>query len=113
MVGHSLGSAVTLQLQKDFPKRDLRTVAYAAPVVSSFTEKPKDKRYRQYGDPISLFDRGAESTVPEGDEFYNPHSYSSVGSRRVTGQRELRRESAVPQVGPAGAGVEGARSLVE
>ena len=32
--GHSLGGSVALQLQKDFPERNLKINTYGAPVVS-------------------------------------------------------------------------------
>ncbi len=113
IVGHSLGAATVLELQKNNKHRNLNAVAYNAPIVSSPTEDAKTTRFRQYGDPISIFDRGAKSTVSTGSEWLNPHSYSATGSSRVTGQLGLLHDSTVQQEGLAGAGVEGATALVE
>jgi len=67
--GHSLGGSVVLQLQKDFPERNLKINTYGAPVVSM---TPSANRYRNYGDTFSMFDQGAKSGLHIG---LNPHSY--------------------------------------
>ena len=81
LVGHSLGGSSVLQLQKNNGEQTFKTYTYGAPAASITTPDNKDNhRYRNYGDPISMFDRGAESRVkPEalkhyavaGTEFYN------------------------------------------
>lgn len=63
-VGYSMGGSVALELQKKYPQLQTRT--YSAPVVD-FTNviSPKyetnQERYRNIGDPISMFDSGANS----------------------------------------------------
>ena len=72
LVGHSLGGASVLELQKNHGERTFKTNTYAAPTVSATTPDNKDNhRYRNYGDPVSIFDRGAESRVrPEALKHY-------------------------------------------
>jgi pimeloyl-ACP methyl ester carboxylesterase len=80
VVGHSLGGAVALQLQKENPEVKSRT--YGAPVVD-FTGSSQD-RFRHYGDPVSILDRGAQSTVdwaPFSHGLSGPHSYDADASR--------------------------------
>jgi pimeloyl-ACP methyl ester carboxylesterase len=72
IVGHSLGGAVALELQKRNP--NLQTVTYGAPVTSI----SGGERYRELLDPVSIFDRGANMTLPSG---INPHSYNALGAR--------------------------------
>ena len=111
LVGHSLGGASVLELQKNHSERTFKTNTYAAPVVSLTRPDNKDNhRYRNYGDIISIFDRGAESRVkPEaikhyakaGAEFYNDgtvngkeildgilsaHSYKNINNTRISDQ---------------------------
>jgi len=69
LTGHSLGGSVALQLQKDFPERNLNINTYGAPVVSL---TPSTNRFRNYMDPVSMFDQGAKSNIHIG---LNPHSY--------------------------------------
>ena len=64
LVGHSLGGAAVLEMQKNHGDRTFKTNAYGTPAVSFTTPDNKDNhRYRNFGDPISIFDRGAESRV--------------------------------------------------
>jgi hypothetical protein len=74
LVGHSLGGAVSLELQKAHP--GLKTRTYGAPVVSM---TPGD-RYKSLGDPVSMFDFGAKTSVPSS---LNPHSYSGLGEDKI------------------------------
>ena len=73
VIGHSLGGAVALQLQKDIPSLNSRT--YGAPVLSF---SGSSERTRSLGDPISMFDFGAREVAPS---TYNPHSYQDIGNR--------------------------------
>lgn len=66
-VGHSLGGSILLEYIKRHPERNLETVTYSAPVISS----SGGKRYRHYLDPVSMFDWGATST----GFSTNPHDY--------------------------------------
>ncbi len=75
VVGHSLGGAVALELQKDHPELESRT--YGAPVVSM----TPGERYRSWGDPVSVLDFGTHRTLPHS---LNPHSYQDVANRPYT-----------------------------
>ncbi len=70
VVGHSLGGAVSLELQRARPELETRT--YGAPVVSM----TKGERYKSAGDPVSFLDFGAKTTLPTS---LNPHSYQDIG----------------------------------
>jgi hypothetical protein len=80
VVGHSLGGAVALELQKNFPDRKFKTNTYGAPVVS-FT--PAENRFRNYLDPVSILDRGAKNTVNVG---LNPHTFGNFDKNKVSEQ---------------------------
>ena len=66
--GHSLGGAVVLQLQKDFPERKLKTFTQGAPVLDLLgTQKAEIgaenvMRVSNNGDIVSAFDRSAKKT---------------------------------------------------
>jgi hypothetical protein len=67
LVGHSLGGAVALAMEKHYV--GLKTRTYGAPVWSNAT----GERYAHYGDPVAFFDSGAHrSWAPA----LNPHSYA-------------------------------------
>ena len=55
VVGHSLGGAVALELQKNY-KHIQGTRTYGAPVWG-YKEETTDDRFRNYGDPISYVDK--------------------------------------------------------
>ena len=66
--GHSLGGAVVLQLQKDFPERKLKTFTQGAPVLDLLgTQKAEIgaenvMRVSNKGDIVSAFDMSAKKT---------------------------------------------------
>jgi hypothetical protein len=66
--GHSLGGAVALQLQKDYPNRVKKTVTWGAPVWDPFGRQKKEigqenvDRYSNKGDLVSIFDNSARKT---------------------------------------------------
>ena len=63
-IGHSLGGAVALELQKNYPGLETRT--YGAPVWDPFGQDRlygKVDRYRSFGDPVSFFDASANGSV--------------------------------------------------
>ena len=66
VVGHSLGGAVALEIQKTRP--DLKTVTYGAPLFTA----SGGERYKTVLDPIAMFDVGARTEVQRG---INPHGY--------------------------------------
>ena len=94
IVGHSLGGAVALELQKQYPQRNFKTRTYGSatwdPVgndlISSWKDKggytaPKVERYRNYGDIFSIFDASAENSV-KWNPFDNTsltHTYENIG----------------------------------
>lgn len=57
VIGHSLGGAVALELQKNYPH--VQSTTYASPTVSTGNE-PNAQRYRNAGDVVSVLDRGAK-----------------------------------------------------
>jgi pimeloyl-ACP methyl ester carboxylesterase len=64
LVGHSLGGAVILEMQKQYPDINFKTTTYGAPVKSITTPDNIDnKRFRNIGDPVSVLDRGATNGV--------------------------------------------------
>lgn len=80
VVGHSLGGAVALRMQQEKP--DLRTRTYGAPVFDPLGQHPGD-RYRSYGDPVSVLDRGAKSSLTKPSANVSLfHGYEATGSKR-------------------------------
>ena len=60
LVGHSLSSAVSVELTKQHPEKQLELKAlYASPFVD-FGSKTHENRYRHSWDPISALDRGSK-----------------------------------------------------
>jgi hypothetical protein len=72
LVGHSLGGSAVLEFQKNHGEKTFKTNTYGAPVASLTAPDNKEShRYRNYGDPVSLFDRGADSNIkPSAHEHY-------------------------------------------
>ena len=77
-MGHSLGGAVALELQKNYPEKQFKMNTYGAPVIS--INGADNNRYRNYLDPISIFDRGANSNLNLG---LNPHTYNNFNKNIV------------------------------
>ena len=111
LVGHSLGGASVLELQKNHSEKTFKTNTYGAPAASiTRPDNVDNHRYRNYGDPISIFDRGAQSNMSTGTlkhyakagtEFWNEgtvnpidiyrgitdaHSYDNFDKNRVSDQ---------------------------
>ena len=84
IIGHSLGGAITLHLNKDYDNK-FKTRVYASPTVSF--QKPEDAgqnlRIRGKYDPISVLDQGA-ITVDKGTvEPFSNHfmeGFNDVGT---------------------------------
>ena len=74
IVGHSLGGSVALELAKDNTKQ-LDTRTYGAPVFSA----SGGERYKEHGDPFSILDFGAKTSLPGG---FNPHDYGRIAKGR-------------------------------
>lgn len=66
LIGHSLGGAASKVVAEE---RQLEWRGYGVPAV---TWQRDGRSHRHWYDPISLFDRGADSTSGSG---WNPHSY--------------------------------------
>ena len=61
--GHSLGGAVALELQKNYPDIEASRT-YGAPVFNPLgTESNNVDRYRNWTDPVSMFDRSAVKSI--------------------------------------------------
>ena len=75
IVGHSMGSSVALELEKNYP--NLKSTTYATPTISTPFEN-SNTRYRNPADPISILDRGASNVSNEVslNPFKN-HSYNN------------------------------------
>jgi hypothetical protein len=81
LVGHSLGGSSVLELQKNHAEKTFKTNTYGAPAASMTTpDNVNNHRYRNYGDPISMFDRGAESRLKP-DALKN---YAEAGAQFYT-----------------------------
>ena len=76
IVGHSLSSAVALQIQKDNPGK-YETTAYSSPIFSVFGEG--GDRVRSVFDPIAMFDTKARTKVTG---TLNPHTYTEIAAGR-------------------------------
>jgi len=70
LVGHSLSGNEVLEYQKYNPQIQVRT--YGAPVISLMNDSTNN-RFRHNWDPISIFDRSAQSSA---SSTWNPHSYT-------------------------------------
>ena len=73
VIGHSLGGSVALQLAKNY---GLESRTYAAPVLD-LNPFQKTDRYRYMLDPVSVLDRGANTSW---SLRMNPHSYGGFAS---------------------------------
>lgn len=72
VVGHSLGSSVSLQLQKDYDIPNSRV--YSSPVFEPISIPNKNvERYRNILDPVAMFDNGAQTSVK-----WNPFTSASL-----------------------------------
>ena len=78
IVGHSLGGATALELQKNFKDKNYNVNTYGAPVLL-FSRA--DIRYRNTFDPVSMLDFGAQSSFHAG---LNPHTYYTSDQHKVS-----------------------------
>jgi hypothetical protein len=79
LVSHSLGGSVSLELAKNYPKQNLITTTYGAPVFSDNLQY--GNRFRSVGDPVSMFDNGAVTKLPNS---INPHSYDNGFENKIS-----------------------------
>lgn len=103
LVAHSLGGAVALELQKQYPYLKSRT--YGSPTWDPFgtdaearsqwealgkpdfvPEPDKIERYRNFADPFSMFDASAQTTVDltPFNSYSLTHDYSKLGEKFTT-----------------------------
>ena len=97
-VGDSRGGAVALQLQKHHPELTVRT--YGAPVIDlTRAMKPtwnaNTERYRNFGDPVAMFDSSAHTTVYP--QFYDQrvltHQYQNTAQKQTNKSYTCTRDS--------------------
>ena len=101
LVGHSLGGSVVLEMQKNHSETRFRTNTYGTPAASfNAPDNIENHRYRNYGDPVSMFDRGAKSNLKKSalyhyaDGFFEPieiwnglldaHAYNNFNNNEVS-----------------------------
>ena len=87
VVGHSLGGSVSLELQQNFPDRIKNSRTYGAPVFELLgSESENVDRYRNWLDPVSVFDRGAKKSVKWNvlDSGSLTHDYSNIADNVKT-----------------------------
>ena len=91
--GHSLGGAVALQLEKDFPNRITKTVTYGAPVWDPFGRQKKEigqenvLRFSNKGDIVSAFDNSALKTSHPDPFGYVPSLWHDLHNQEQPGGR--------------------------
>ena len=87
VVGHSLGGSVSLELQKNYPDRNLKSRTYGAPVMDLLgSESENVDRYRNWFDPFSALDRGAKKSIKWNvfDSTSLTHDYSNIADKVAT-----------------------------
>jgi hypothetical protein len=87
VVGHSLGGSVALELQKNYTDRKLKSRTYGAPVMDLLgSEAENVDRYRNWLDPVSVFDRGAKKSIKWNvlDSGSLTHDYSNIADQVKT-----------------------------
>jgi hypothetical protein len=82
VVGHSAGGSATLELGQNFPNRNITTVTYNAPVFEMadggkwVDEDRKPLRFAVAGDPVSMLDSNAQTTLKAPD--FNVEAVTNV-----------------------------------
>ena len=82
LIGHSMGSSVALQLNKDYNNK-FETRTYSAPVFDVIPKNendPNNERFRTLGDPVAIFDNGANTVVKPTLNPLELHSYNNYGN---------------------------------
>ena len=78
---------MSLELQKNYPDRKLKSRTYGAPVMDILgSEAENVDRYRHWFDPVSVFDRGAKKSVKWNvlDSGSLTHDYSNIADQVKT-----------------------------
>ncbi len=88
VVGHNLGGSVAPELQKNYTGFESRT--YGAPVWNPTGGDAKAERYRNWLDPISVFDRSAARSFKTNpfDSFSMTHDYGNIATKFQSGGSE-------------------------
>ena len=99
VISHSLGSAISAQINNDYGNI-FRSRSYGAPLISS--QRPEETgtnlRIRGSNDVVSMFDGGSIS-IPKGslNPLYN-HSYEDIANvKNKTGNEPITREEFMEQ----------------
>ena len=71
IVGHSAGGSAALELEKNFPDRNIKSITYNAPVFERASQNKQPMRFAIAGDPVSMLDANAQTTYKAPD-FTNP-----------------------------------------
>ena len=81
VVGHSSGGSIARELQKNYAGLESRT--YGAPVWNPIGGDAKAERYRNWLDPISVFDRSAARSFKTNpfDSFSMTHDYGNIATK--------------------------------
>jgi len=82
IIGHSLGSAVTLELNKNY-KNKFTTRNYSSPVFDLFKNNSvndKNLRFKTNNDLVSIFDRNAINIKKPSINPLSLHSYENYGN---------------------------------
>ena len=72
---------MSLELQKNYPDRKLKSRTYGAPVMDILGYEAENvDRYRNWFDPVSVFDRGAKKSIKWNvlDSGSLTHDYSNI-----------------------------------
>ncbi len=78
---------MSLELQKNYPDRKLKSRTYGAPVMDLLGSKSENvDRYRNWFDPVYVFDRGAKKSVKWNllDSGSLTHDYSNIADNVKT-----------------------------
>ena len=84
VVGHSAGGSAALELEKNYPNRKITSITYNAPIFetgdpnSYFDENKKPMRFAVSGDPVSMFDINARTTMKAPE--INLESIKNIGN---------------------------------
>ena len=95
VVGHSLGSSASLELQKKYPYLKSRT--YSAPVFDPIPNTTKTERYRNIFDPVAMFDNNANNSIKWDlwNDLSLTHSFKNLGNNFTN--TETRQLHVAPQ----------------
>ena len=78
---------MSLELQKNYPDRKLKSRTYGAPLMDLLgSESVNVDRYRTWFDPFSVFDRGAKKRMKWNvlDSGSLTHDYSNIADQVKT-----------------------------